>query len=61
MIRAPGVDPENIERTAYQINLLVNFVHNYNLKIGNYETAAKYFLNVVSKYPEHAFGYYALA
>lgn len=61
VIRAPGVDPENIERTAYQINLLVNFVHNYNLKIGNYETAAKYFLNVVSKYPEHAFGYYALA
>lgn len=60
VIRAPGVDPEEIERTAYQMNLKVNFVCNHNLRIGNYETAIKYFLNVVTKYPDHAFGHEAL-
>jgi len=61
VITAPGVDPQEIERTAYDFNLNVNFVNNYNLKIGNYETAVKYFANVTSKYPEHAFGRYCLA
>lgn len=61
VIRAPGVDPDEIERAAYQINLMVNFVHNYNLKAGNYETAKRYFENVVNKYPTHAFGHHALA
>lgn len=61
VIRAPGVDPEAIERTAYRMNLAVNFVHNYNLKAGNYETAVHYFENVVNKYPGHAFGHHALA
>jgi tetratricopeptide (TPR) repeat protein len=61
VIRAPGVDPEAIERTAYQMNLIVNFVHNYNLAAGNYETAVHYFENVVNKYPGHAFGHHALA
>lgn len=61
VIHAPGVDPDEIERTAYQMNLMVNFVHNYNLRAGNHETAAKYFENVVTKYPGHAFGHYALA
>ena len=61
VIRAPGVDPDEIERTAYQMNLMANFVHNFNLKAGNYETARRYFENVVNKYPAHAFGHYALA
>lgn len=61
VIRAPGVDPEEIERTAYQMNLVANFVHNHNLAAGNYEVATKYFQNVVDKYPEHAFGHQALA
>ncbi|WP_349431731.1 radical SAM protein [Methylomarinum sp. Ch1-1] len=61
VIRAPGVDPEQIEDTAYQMNLSVNFVHNYNLASGNYETAIKYFRNVAAKYPEHAFAHQALA
>jgi len=61
VITAPGVDPEEIEKTAYEFNLIVNFVNNYNLKMGNYETAIKYFSNVTSRYPEHAFGHYYLA
>lgn len=61
VIRAPGVDPDEIEKLAYDMNLQVNFVHNYNMRSGNYETAIKYFHNVVTKYPEHAFGQYYLS
>ncbi|MEI2783630.1 MAG: radical SAM protein [Candidatus Competibacter sp.] len=61
VIKAPGVDPQEIEKTAYQINLLVNFVHNFNLKTGNYQTAIQYFSNVAEKYPQHAFAHHALA
>lgn len=61
VIVAPGVDPDDIEKTAYDINLNVNFVNNFNLKQGNYETAIKYFSNVAQKYPTHAFGHLFLA
>ncbi|GAB4356858.1 MAG: hypothetical protein Kow006_24250 [Gammaproteobacteria bacterium] len=61
VIRAPGVDPEAIQRTAYEMNLSVNFVHNYNMRSGRYDTAIRYFQNVVDKYPDHAFGHYFLA
>lgn len=61
VIRAPGVDPEAVQAFAYEMNLLVNFVHNYNLKVGRFETAAKYFENVTGKYPDHALAHHALA
>lgn len=61
VIRAPGVDPEEIEKMAYQINLTVNFVNNHNVKLGNYATAIKYFTNVCDKYPDHAFAHYFIA
>lgn len=60
VIRAPGVDPEEIEATAYEMNLRVNFVDNFNMKSGNYVTAIKYFKNVCDKYPDHAFAHYFL-
>lgn len=61
VIRAPGVDPEEIEKSAYEMNLMVNFVHNYNMRIGNYPTAINYFKNAAEKYPDHAFSHYCLA
>ncbi len=61
VIRAPGVDPDEIEQAAYEMNLQVNFVHNHNMRNGNHETAIKYFHNVITKYPEHAFGQYYLS
>jgi len=61
VIRAPGVDPEEIEKMAYQINLTVNFVYNNNIKLGNFETAIKYFSNVCEKYPDHAFAHYFIS
>lgn len=61
VIEAPGVDPDDIEKTAYDLNLNVNFVNNFNIKNGNLETAVKYLENVASKYPNHAFSHYYLA
>jgi anaerobic magnesium-protoporphyrin IX monomethyl ester cyclase len=61
VIRAPGIDPEEIAATAYDMNLVVNFVHNHNLKVGNVETASRYFQNVCDKYQDHAFAHYYLA
>lgn len=60
-IKAPGVDPVKIEDSAYQMNLMVNFVNNWNMSQGHYEKAASYFKNVVEKYPDHAFAYYFLS
>jgi radical SAM superfamily enzyme YgiQ (UPF0313 family) len=56
VIRAPGVDPEEIEKAAYEMNLSVNFVNNHNMKVGNYRIAEDYFKNVCLKYPTHFFG-----
>ena len=61
IIRAPGVDPEEIEKLAYFLNLSVNFVNNYNMKVRRYDKCVKYFQNVSDKYPDHAFSRFFLA
>lgn len=61
VIRAPGVDPVKLEAYAYQMQLRVNFVENHNMKIGRYDIPVDYLKNVVSKYPDHAFGHYFLS
>lgn len=60
-IKAPGVDPGRIEESAYQMNLMVNFLNNWNMAQGRYEKASSYFENVVERYPDHAFAHYFLA
>lgn len=52
---------DQITKTAYLANLEINFVQNYRMRIGDYETAALYFEHVSSKYPFHAFAHYYLA
>jgi anaerobic magnesium-protoporphyrin IX monomethyl ester cyclase len=61
VIRAPGVDPIKLEAYAYEMQIRVNFVENHNMKIGRYDVPVDYLNNVVSKYPDHAFGHYFLA
>jgi tetratricopeptide (TPR) repeat protein len=61
VIRAPGIDPEALETYAYETQLRVNFVENYNIKIGRHEVALPYLKNVVEKYPGHAFGHLYLS
>ncbi len=57
VIRAPGIDPVKLEAFAYETQLRVNFVENYNMKIGRHDIALYYMKNVVDKYPDHAFGH----
>jgi anaerobic magnesium-protoporphyrin IX monomethyl ester cyclase len=56
VIRAPGIDPVKLEAFAYETQLRVNFVENYNMRIERYDIALHYMKNVVEKYPDHAFG-----
>jgi anaerobic magnesium-protoporphyrin IX monomethyl ester cyclase len=61
VIRAPGIDPDHITRQIYKMNLEVNFVENHRMKIGDYETAAQCFQEVVDRHPDHPFAHYYLA
>jgi radical SAM superfamily enzyme YgiQ (UPF0313 family) len=61
VIRAPGVDPVKLEAYAYEAQLRVNFINNYNMKIGRFDVAIDYMKNVVQKYPDHAFGHLYIA
>ncbi len=60
-IKAPGVDPEQIEKTAYEMNLDVNFINNHNVSLGLYDKALPYFIHIAGKYPQHALVHYVLA
>lgn len=60
-IKAPGVDPQLIERQSYIMNLDVNFLNNYNVRNGYLTKARPYFEHIVNKYPGHALAYYVLA
>ncbi len=52
---------EEISEVVYYTNLELNFVNNYNLRVGNYEEAFEYFNYVATKFPFHAFAHYYIA
>lgn len=60
-ITAPGVNPEEITKQAYLMNLDVNFVNNHNYRNGNYDKAIAYFSKIATRYHDHAFAHYFLA
>lgn len=61
VIRAPGIDPVKLEAFAYEMQIRVNFVDNHNMKIGRYDVPMDYLKNVITKYPDHAFGHFYLS
>ena len=61
VIRAPGIDPAEIESFVFNVNLDVNFVHNRNMRIGNLEIARRAFKELVERHPGQAFAHYFLA
>jgi radical SAM superfamily enzyme YgiQ (UPF0313 family) len=63
IIHAPelGLTADRITRQAYHMNLNVNFVNNRQMRLGNYEVAARCFEEVIDRYDEHAFAHYYLA
>lgn len=60
-IKAPGVDPKEIEDYAYYMNTMINFIFNSNFLDGKYDVAEEYFLTVVRSYPEQAVAHYMLS
>jgi radical SAM superfamily enzyme YgiQ (UPF0313 family) len=61
VIVAPGLDPVDVKRKRYLMNLDVNFVNNHRMEIGDYATAILCFEDVIARYEDHAFAYYFLA
>ena len=57
----PGVDPEHIIDSAYEMNLELNFIKNRSMRNKDYETARRSFLEVTERTNDHAFGYWFLA
>jgi len=60
IINTPEYSSEYVSKKTYLMNLDVNFVNNYRLKIGDYKTAYNVFLEVTKRYQNHAFAYYFL-
>lgn len=50
--------PEYVQYMTYLMNIELNFVHNANLRLGNYEVALESFLNVINVKPDHAIAHY---
>jgi anaerobic magnesium-protoporphyrin IX monomethyl ester cyclase len=46
---------------VFNVNLDVNFVHNRNMRIGNFEVARRAFKELVERLPGQAFAHYFLA
>ncbi|PWW02078.1 radical SAM superfamily enzyme YgiQ (UPF0313 family) [Hoeflea marina] len=61
VLKIPGQDPKKLEAYAYETQLRVNFIENYNMRTGRYDVAIPYMKNVCDKYPDHALGHYYLA
>lgn len=60
-IHTPGYSPEYVTRQIYNMNLRCNFVENYSMRQGHYETASKVFRQVIKMYENHAFAWYYLS
>ncbi len=60
-INTPEYSAKYVSRAAYLMNLELNFVNNYRLRIKDYKTLAIYMEHVLSKYPQHAFAQYFAA
>jgi len=57
-IKTPEYSPKYIEYVAYKMNLQLNFVENSNIKCGEYNRALGWFIDIIGKFPYHAFAHY---
>ena len=60
VINTPEYSSEYVSEQAYLMNLEVNFVHNYRIKVKDWTVAAKRFGDMVTRFPDHAFSHYCL-
>jgi radical SAM superfamily enzyme YgiQ (UPF0313 family) len=60
IIRTPSFEPHELDRLKYLINLEVNFVENYDLRLNRPQRAATSFEDVLRRVDNHAFAYFFL-
>lgn len=61
VIETEDFTSEYIQKTAYELNLDLNFVENGDFRLGNYARALKEFENTIKVKNDHAFAYYFAA
>jgi radical SAM superfamily enzyme YgiQ (UPF0313 family) len=61
VIETPEWTPKWIKWKAYEINLRLNFVENWNMRHGNCWEALELFERVIKMVPDHAFSYWCAA
>ncbi len=54
------ITAKELTHYTYALNLELNFISNYNLRIKRYERAITMFKNVLTRYPTHIFGLISL-
>lgn len=61
VIKTEDFTPEYIQQYQYMMNLDLNFVHNNDIELGEYQIALKAFNNVIRIKFDHAFAHYYAA
>lgn len=61
VINCPGIDKDQLKQFMFDLNLEANFVHNRNMRDGNYALAARTFREVISRHEGQPFAHYFLA
>jgi len=59
-IKAPGINPKQIEDYAYYMNIIINYLENNNFKNRKYDKCLSYFKNVINHYPNNAIAHWML-
>ena len=54
------ISAEELNDILYEANIRINFIQNYNVKIGNYSKAAKMFKSISDQYQYHVVALYML-
>jgi anaerobic magnesium-protoporphyrin IX monomethyl ester cyclase len=61
VIETEHMTPEYVQLMTYKMNIELNFVHNSNLRLGNYQLALESFKNVLKVKYDHAIAHYYAA
>ena len=60
IIKAPGVDPDKIKEESFYMDMVINYILNFNYKKGNYDTCLAYFQNIAKRYPDNPVVHYMI-
>ena len=61
VVATKHLSPADVQYYTYLMNIELNFVHNSNVRLGNYRIALESFLNVISVKPDHAIAHHYAA